>query len=662
MAKIGICFGISGRFFCSSVPFYVEEQYVSVFKKTMSFLYSCEHIPCSFYFPGPLLEWMERSHEEFFMVLSEMQDRKQIEIIGGGYYDPLFPLIPPSDRVGQIELMTTALRKITGKRPRGCWITGSAWDPSFVSSCSTCGMEYVLLDKSLLQDGYNRSRIPYEPVIVEDMGKTVCVLPLDTEIFRVRDRSPRDVFSMLKDTCSSIDTSACVCAFLDLSGWKDLIAEKEWFDEFFSLVTENPDVAELTTPGKYIRSLQQIRRGVVSSGAAPCVGEWSISPYVRAQNVSGDLFFSRSSVKQFPLLYPEVLNIYSRMMYTHLLVNQIRGDKIRKNTAREELWQAQACDGYWFTGSDGMCNPEVRQNAYSHFIQADRLSRGGLPSTGSVVSFDFDMDGIKEYLFQFTQMNMYVHLRGGHVFELDIFSNCRNYADTMGRTSVFDGTEDVYPRRIFIDHLTDDASFDDFIKNPGAAGTVFPSVLYQEMLVDRARHEVFLKASGAFGALRVPVSLKKNYTVSENSVKVQYILKNEGPFAAAGWFAVESNLSLPGCGEKEQKVEVIENDEKRVLPPPSQFRSSSGISYVQVDDIVSDVQFVFEPNENAGISVSPLVITRPLGGKMAPRYQATTLVFFWHMDLAPGYETAQPLSCRIVTGRKRRPSRQPKIL
>jgi len=40
-------------------------------------------------------------------------------------------------------------------------------------------------------------------------------------------------------------------------------------------------------------------------------------------------------------------------MYTHILINQLRGDKYRKRTAREELWKAQGCDGFWHIGDGG---------------------------------------------------------------------------------------------------------------------------------------------------------------------------------------------------------------------------------------------------------------------------------------------------------------------
>ena len=158
---IKLCFGTN----CELTPGHeqpeYEAQYQNIYKPLISSLYTLPALPFTLYMSGTLVEWLERYHAEFFMILNEMIARKQIEILGGGYYAPLFPLVPPVDRVGQIELLTTALRKFFGKRPRGAWLPSSAWDPSMISSLTTCGLEYVLLDRIMIEssgfsdvDGY----------------------------------------------------------------------------------------------------------------------------------------------------------------------------------------------------------------------------------------------------------------------------------------------------------------------------------------------------------------------------------------------------------------------------------------------------------------------------------------------------------------------------
>ncbi|MCK7486236.1 MAG: hypothetical protein MZU97_12315 [Bacillus subtilis] len=79
---------------------------------------------------------MESRHPEFLMLLEEMVLRKQIELLGGGSSPPCCPPLSSSDRLGQIECLTTFIRKNFGRRPRGCRIPGYAWGPSLASSPS----------------------------------------------------------------------------------------------------------------------------------------------------------------------------------------------------------------------------------------------------------------------------------------------------------------------------------------------------------------------------------------------------------------------------------------------------------------------------------------------------------------------------------------------
>jgi hypothetical protein len=190
--------------------------------------------------------------------------------------------------------------------------------------------------------------------------------------------------------------------------------------------------------------------------------------------------------------------------------------------------------------------------------------------------------------------------------------------------------------------------------------TVFSGLLYQEIGFDRVRHEISLKASGLFGSLKQPVTLRKKYTLSRNGIQVQYILKNDSPLPLTGCFAVESNLSLPGYTEKDQVIGVVSGDAREEVVPGTVYRRDDGVSYTHVYDNQNNIQFVFEPNEDAGITISPLVINRPVGdlengsprGKIAPVYQATNVIFHWKVDLTAGYEMEKTLFFKITSQKK----------
>ena len=42
--------------------------------------------------------------------------RRQIEIVGGGYYEPVLASLPERDRVGQLRRMADELERLFGRR------------------------------------------------------------------------------------------------------------------------------------------------------------------------------------------------------------------------------------------------------------------------------------------------------------------------------------------------------------------------------------------------------------------------------------------------------------------------------------------------------------------------------------------------------------------
>ena len=129
--------------------------YENFYKPLMSYLYAHDKFKFSFYFSGAEFDYIKQKNPEFIELLKKLVNRKQTEVLGGGYYNPVFPLLFPQDRTGQVEMLSSTIRKNIGKRPRGIFLTASAWDPSLVTSFETCGMEYVQLDYSLISKEKN---------------------------------------------------------------------------------------------------------------------------------------------------------------------------------------------------------------------------------------------------------------------------------------------------------------------------------------------------------------------------------------------------------------------------------------------------------------------------------------------------------------------------
>ena len=304
-----------------------------MYKPLLSSLYTSQELSFALFMSGPFLDWIEHAHPEFLMIVEEMISRKQLEVLGGGFYTPYFPVLPPADRVGQTEKLTTALRKQFGKRPRGLWLPGSAWDPSLISSLCTCGIEYLLMDKVMLETSGFPGVNGLSPVTLEDSGKTLIALPLDNRYRFLERISPKNFLDILQysDTDKGEVT---IIVFFDQTSIPALFTAPEgnssWMERFLASLSRSGVQIELTTPARLLKTRTPNLRACISSG---------MSPYDYEDNPAPDdiRILARTSVKQYLINSENIMRLYAKMMYVNILVNQLRGDKARKKTAREEI-------------------------------------------------------------------------------------------------------------------------------------------------------------------------------------------------------------------------------------------------------------------------------------------------------------------------------------
>jgi alpha-amylase/alpha-mannosidase (GH57 family) len=71
------------------------------------------------HFSGPLFEWMEEKRPEVISLIQKMVRKEQIELMAGGFYEPLLPFIPERDAKGQIKYMMDYLEKRLGYLQKG---------------------------------------------------------------------------------------------------------------------------------------------------------------------------------------------------------------------------------------------------------------------------------------------------------------------------------------------------------------------------------------------------------------------------------------------------------------------------------------------------------------------------------------------------------------
>ena len=335
----------------------VEKAYQTRFKPLLAVLYSYPEFPLALHYSGVLMEWLEEYHPEFLMLLEEMVKRGQVEMLGGGYFDPILPLIPTNDKLGQLEKMTTWLRARFETRPRGCWLAENVWEPSLASVLRVSGMDYTFLDDGQFRmAGASDSRLT-QPQIAEDQGKIISIFPVSSRLRALaREADPAAAIAYLR-TMAEQDGFPAAVLLGEGSRESPGLSRSDWLETFIRLVGESSDWLRPTTPGQYLKDHPPSGRLYIPSSSSMDMTEWALSPALREgyrealrRSVEdGDLgqFPVGGHFRQFLARYPEAWLMYAKMTYTHVLVNQVRGDRYKKKAAQNELWKGQCHHAYW---------------------------------------------------------------------------------------------------------------------------------------------------------------------------------------------------------------------------------------------------------------------------------------------------------------------------
>src|SRR5436853_426088 len=87
----------------------VEEAYRLSYLPFLEVLNKHRGIAVTLHYSGSLLEWIEKHHPEYFGMLRDLVARGQVELLGGGYYEPILVSIPDRDKLAQLDKLSNYL-------------------------------------------------------------------------------------------------------------------------------------------------------------------------------------------------------------------------------------------------------------------------------------------------------------------------------------------------------------------------------------------------------------------------------------------------------------------------------------------------------------------------------------------------------------------------
>lgn len=211
----------------------------------------------------------------------EVKKLNRIDIMGCGYFHPIFPLIPEEDRRRQIEMQLRILEETFGVRPTGFWLPELAFTTKLIPLLGEMGFKWIIVDEPHVLNvnrGRKRVELLYRPHYVECEGYRIIVIPRDRGISNAQQSGYNPIW-LRNEVKSKIQPDNEGDLLLTVAtdgenGWFRHSGENAgfwgWFYEpLLYLLTRDPDFQfiKLTTPEEYLRNHPPEDTVVVEDGS-----------------------------------------------------------------------------------------------------------------------------------------------------------------------------------------------------------------------------------------------------------------------------------------------------------------------------------------------------------------------------------------------------------
>ena len=245
MSRVTLILCIHNHQPVGNLPGVFEQAYRDAY---LPFLDAIERHPgvrLSLHNTGPLLEWYEERAPEYLERARALVARGQVEILTGGFYEPILPAIPERDALGQIRMMSDHVERVFGTRTRGMWLAERVWEPRLARTIAEAGVEYLPLDDyefrlaGLEDDDLVRS------FVTEEQGVPLRVFPISKRLrYAIPFAPPEDALAHLRALAQRGDGLMALFGddgekFGVWPGTREHVYAGGWLERFLSALEEN---------------------------------------------------------------------------------------------------------------------------------------------------------------------------------------------------------------------------------------------------------------------------------------------------------------------------------------------------------------------------------------------------------------------------------------
>ncbi|WP_028570965.1 alpha-amylase/4-alpha-glucanotransferase domain-containing protein [Desulfonatronum lacustre] len=426
--------------------------YDLAYKPLLDHLWDYPDIRVGLHFSGCLLDWLLEHRPAVHEQVGRLVRRGQVEILAGGYYEPVLPMLRPEDAQGQVRMHIRAMEDLWSVTPTGLWLTERVWEPHLPSWLAPLGLRYSLVDDNHLHRAGVRCLLG--TWLTEDCGHPLRLLVNLKPLRRLIPWQPLDaVWAMLGDLAAlgrdvGIAPLACLGDDAERFGLWPRTHEHCWeqgyMRRFFDGLLERRDWIKTVTPTEYMERHADQGRVYLPTASYLEMMDWAmptqeaatLGTYRRAcetQDISR--FLSGGFWRNFLVKYPEVNWLQKRGQDLSRALDGLaveRGGDAAVESGRKRVWASQCNCAYWHGVFGGVYLTHLRQTNAANLLAAQEES-GLWPSPHWSVR-DVDVDGREELHARFGPWQLFLSpANGAAAKELDYLPKRLNLATAFAR-------------------------------------------------------------------------------------------------------------------------------------------------------------------------------------------------------------------------------------
>lgn len=408
------------------------------------------------HYTGPLLDWFEKEEPGFLGRLAKLVANDQVEMLGGGYYEPILSVIPDRDAVGQVNFLSQTVQERFGAAPQGLWLAERAWDGGLPKKLAPTNLRYTILDDShFAHAGFDPETLSGY-YLTEKEGAALAIYPISKDLrYLIPFRAPEDLIAFLVRLGERRE--GMVITYADdgekFGLWPDTykwVFEEGYLERLFTLLEQNDGWLHLRTFGEDLRARPATGRVYLPSASYDELMEWALpaSAAKALEDRRGELeregrlaafrpFLRGGFWDGFLLKYPESNHMHKRMLDVSERVARAFPDGGPLSEPTRLVWRAQGNDAYWHGLFGGLYLNWLRHETYRNLIEAenhvDGATHGRAPWIDVRVT-DLDKDGREEILVSTRTLGLCLApAYGGSLLEVDYRPRAFNLSDVLAR-------------------------------------------------------------------------------------------------------------------------------------------------------------------------------------------------------------------------------------